>query len=209
MLPTVVGKGNRMLPFFRRKAEPNPGGDWWTDAFTQEERATIEGVFAPLGGGTAESLARSTNPNSLGTLAEYLKKEHLRHLGYKLLDRADTLVNENVPVLDLHFYFAVRGGFYYRWRDHDPFALDEAVKSFQRQIGLGANVARFFREDKNWGFIPAHAGYRQLRIIEEKRGNWTLARALCKQANTEGWADDWDHHIGRIDKNLAAMKTLG
>ena len=142
-------------------------------------------------------------------LAEYLKKEHLRHLGYKLLDRADTLVNENVPVLDLHFYFAVRGGFYYRWRDHDPFGLDEAVTSFQRQIGLGANVVRFFREDKNWGFIPAHAGYRQLRIIEEKRGNWTLARALCKQAKAEGWADDWDHHIGRIDKKLAAMKTQG
>ena len=138
MLPTVVGKGNRMLPFLRRKAEPKPSGDWWTDAFTQEERATIEGVFAPTGGGTAENLARSTNPNRLGTLAEYLKKEHLRHLGYKLLDRADRLVNENVPVLDLHFYFAVRGGFYYRWRDHDPFALDEAVKSFQRQIGFGA-----------------------------------------------------------------------
>ena len=120
MLPTVVGQGNRMLPFIRRKAEPKPSGDWWTGAFTQEERATIEGVFASLGGGTAESFARSTNPNSLGTLAEYLKKEHLRHLGYKLLDRADTLVNENVPVLDLHFYFAVRGGFYYRWRDHDP-----------------------------------------------------------------------------------------
>ena len=70
-----------------------------------------------------------------------------------------------------------------------------------------ANVARFFREDKNWGFIPAHAGYRQLRIIEEKLGNWALARALCKQAKAEGWADDWDHHIGRIDKKLAAMKT--
>lgn len=147
-----------MLPFFRRKAEPQPTGDWWTDTFTPEEHATIEGVFAPLGGGTAESLARSTNPNSLGTLAEYLKKEHLRHLGYKLLDRADTLVNENVPVLDLHFYFAGRGGFYYRWRDYDPFALDEAVKSFQRQIGLGANVARFFREDKNWASsLPTRA----------------------------------------------------
>ena len=36
-----------------------------------------------------------------------------------------------------------------------------------------------------------------------------LARALCKQAKTEGWADDWDHHIGRIDKKLAAMKTQG
>ena len=39
-----------MLPFFRRKTEPKPTGDWWTDTFTLEERATIEGVFAPIGG---------------------------------------------------------------------------------------------------------------------------------------------------------------
>lgn len=194
-----------MLSFFRRKTEPKPTGDWWADTFTPGERAAIKNVFKPMGMMSAESLARSTNPVNLGNLSDYLKKERVRHLGYKLLDRADSLVNANVPLIDLHFYFAVRGGFYYRWRDHDPFALDEAVESFQRQISLGASVAQFFREDKNWGFLPAHAGYRQLRIIEEKRGNWASARALCEQAKAEGWADDWDHHITRIDKKLAAI----
>jgi len=32
-----------------------------------------------------------------------------------------------------------------------------------------------------------------------------LARALCEQAKEEGWADDWDHQIARIDKKLAAI----
>jgi hypothetical protein len=28
--------------------------------------------------------------------------------------------------------------------------------------------------------VPAHADYLQLRIIDEKRGNWTLAQVLAK-----------------------------
>ena len=75
------------------------------------------------GKGESEKIAKNFGRHGFEALDlthDELAKEHLRHLGYKLLDRADTLVNENVPVLDLHFYFAVRGAFYYRWRDHDP-----------------------------------------------------------------------------------------
>ena len=196
-----------MLPFFRRKTEPKPTNDWWSEAFTSVEQAAIEQSFRPMGDIRAEILARSSDPGQLGILSSHLKKEHLRHFGYRLLDRADTLVNEHVDMVSLHHYFAARGAFHYRWRDHDSFALEEAVKSFQRQIGLGATLAKHFSEETNWGFMPAHAGYRQLRIIEEKRGNWTLARALCEQAKAEGWWDDWDHHIARIDKKLATITT--
>lgn len=194
-----------MLSFFRRKAQPTAGSDWWTSTFTMDERAAVEEAFKPLGGISADALARSTDPSSIGNLVGHLKKEHLRHIGYKMLARADTLVNEDLPIMSVHFYWAARGDFYYRWRDHDDFALDEAVQSFQRQIGLAANALKYFNEDTSWGFVPAHAGYRQLRIIEEKRGNLTLARALCEQAKAEGWADDWDHQIARIDKKLAKM----
>lgn len=194
-----------MLRFFRRKSEPEPIDDWWTNTFTPEDRASIEAAFLPLGGGTAESIVRTANPGSLGYLVGHLKKEHLRHLGYKLLERADALMSDQVPLLDRHFFYANRGEFFYRWRNHDPFALDQSVRSFQNQIALGSEVAQFFLEDKNWGFVPAHAGYRQMRIIEEKRGNLEVARALCEQAKQEGWADDWDHQIARIDKKLAAV----
>lgn len=196
-----------MLSFFRKKLEPKPIESWRTTAFTPGERAAIEGAFQPLGDITAETLTDSLSPNTLGNLVGHLKKEHLRHLGYRILERADSLVTELTPLIDRHFYSSARGDFYYRWRNHDPSALDEAVKSFQCQVALGAETAKLFLDDKNLGFVPAHAGYRQLRIIEEKRGNWASAKALCEQAKAEGWADDWDHHIARIDKKQAKGKA--
>ena len=192
-----------MLPLQNRKRVAAKSQSWWHSALTSEEQAIIESAFQPLGNLSAESLVASTNPGEIGTLVGHLKKGPIRHLGYKLLEYADTLVSENIPVLSLHFYWAARGEFYYRWRDHDNFALEEAVSSFQRQIGLAEYALRVFTEDKQWGFVPAHAGYRQLRIIEEKRGNLTLARALCEQAKSQGWADGWDKLIARIDKKLA------
>jgi hypothetical protein len=194
-----------MLPFLAGKDKLPAKGDWWAEAFTLDECAAIEDAFQPLGFGniSAESQGRSTNPNTIGILVGHLKKENVRHLGYKLLERADTLINANIPILDLHFYLSARGNFFYRWRELDPFAFQESIESFQRQIGMASNAVMVFRESPTWGFIPAHAGYRQLRIIEEKRGNLTLARALCEQAKSEGWADDWDHQIARIDKKLA------
>ncbi len=192
-----------MLRFFRSQIRPKELGDWWTEVFTLNERLTIEDAFQPLGNISAEALVGSDDPGAIGNLVGHLKKEHLRHLGYKLLERADSLVSENVPVLTLHFYFQARGEFFYRWRDVDAHALEEAIKSYQRQIGLASNALKKFQEDKNWGIVPAHAGYRQLRIIEEKRGNLTLARKLCEQAKAQGWSDDWDKHIARIDKKLA------
>lgn len=88
----------------------------------------------------------------------------------------------------------------------DPFALDEAITSYQRQIDMAVEALEVFHESEDWGFVPAHAGYRQLRIIEEKRGNLARARALCEQDKAEGWADNWDHHIARIDRKLAKQR---
>lgn len=194
--------GPSMHPFSPPMTEPKASNDWWLNAFTAEERAAIETAFQPLGSGKAEDLAGSLDPLSFGNLAGHLKKEHLRHLAYRLLEPGDALVSENTPILSLHFYWGARGMFFYRWRDVDNVALEEAVTSFQRQIGLASNAAEAFLEGK-MGFTPAHAGYRQLRIIEEKRGNLTLARALCEQAKSQGWADDWDKQIARLDKKIS------
>lgn len=182
--------------------------DWVSDTFTKQELASLERAFQPLGDMPVEGLLRSSDPFQVGSLAGYLKTENLRHLGYKVFQRADGLISEHAPVLSLHFYWQGRGEFFYRWRNHDEFALEEAVKSFQRQIGLAQNALEVFRSS-SWGFIPAHRGYSQLRIIEEKRGNFELARTLCERAKEEGWDDDWDKHITRIDKKLAKLTVQG
>lgn len=192
-----------MLPFPNRIAKPSAGPTWWQKNFGTDERAAIENAFRPLGSISAESLAVSDNPEHLGRLAGHLKIEPLRNLGYRLLERADKLVSDATPILSLHFYWQARGEFFYRWRELDDFALEEAIVSFERQIGMASNALAEFKHQDAWPTVPGHAGYRQLRIIEEKRGNLTLAKALCLQAQKEGWADNWSKHITRIDQKIA------
>lgn len=176
---------------------------WWEENLTPEEQALIEEAFQPLGSISARSMVEADDPGAIGNLVGHLKKEHLRHLGYRLLDRADALLHDEMPVLKRHFFLSAAGDFFYRWRDIDPPALERAVLCFERQIALGPQAAQAFLSDPDMAFIPAHAGYRQLRIIEEKRGNLARARALCLQAKAEGWADDWDKQIATIDKKIA------
>lgn len=180
-------------------AAPEEDG-WWERSLSWEERNLIEDAFKPMGNITARSMVESSSPQGIGNLIGHLKKEDIRHLGYLLIARGDELVHEQTPVMERHFFFAQAGGFYYRWRDHDSFALERAIDYFERQIAIAPEAAAKFLEPENLDFIPAHAGYRQLRIIFEKQGQFGKARDLCLKAKTQGWADDWDKHIARIDK---------
>ncbi len=182
---------------------------WWEKSLSWEERNVIEDAFKPLGNITARSLAESNSPQSIGNLVAHLKKKEIRHLGYVLIARGDELVQEETPVTAKHFFFAQAGDFYYRWRDHDSFALERAIDYFARQIVIAPEAAAKFLEPENLEFIPAHAGYRQLRIIFEKQGRFSEARKLCMKAKAQGWSDDWDKHIARIDKKAAKLRSSG
>lgn len=177
--------------------------DFWNQKLSKDEKLSIEAAFLPMGNISAEAMVKSGSVGSLGSLLGHLKKEAIRNLGYRLIYFTDTLISEDTRVLDLHFYWGSRGDFFYRWRNHDEFALEEAIKSYRNQIGLAPNALMAFKQDETLGFIPAHGGYRQLRIIEEKRANFTLAMALCEKAKEQGWRDNWDKHIARLGKKLA------
>jgi hypothetical protein len=198
--------GDTVLQFLNHWKSPLSKGDWWNEAFTSEERLLIEEAYKPLGQQTAETVVRSDCPFQMGYLFGHLKKEHTRKLGYKLIERADSLIIDDAPVLSLHFYWKHRGDFYYRWRNLDNFALDSAVESYKRQIQIASKaIEEFVKED--WGFLPKHGGYDQLRIIEEKRGNLSLALELCEKASSEGWAGNWENQVSRINKKLSKMVT--
>lgn len=175
--------------------------DWWLSDFTEDEREAIERAFRPLGNITASAMVAQSNPFANGSLAVHLKTEDLRHLGYRLWEQADRMISHDMRVLDQHFYWAGRGEFYYRFRDADGFALEEATRSFQNQINLGPKAAAAFLAS-DLGAVPAHAGYRQMRIILEKQGDIAAAIAICRKAMAEGWADDWSKHIARLSSKL-------
>lgn len=193
-----------MLGFLRKKSRQ---GDWWRNAFTQEERRQIEDTFQPIGGIPAETLARSEDPSDLANLAGYLKTEALRHLGYRVLDRAESLLTPSTRTLSRHFYLQERGDFYYRWRDVDEGAFEQSISAYERQVSMAGEALKAFKAGPDGGFIPAHAGYRQLRIVREKQGDYAAALQLCEQAKQEGWSDDWDKHIARIKKKCSKQKN--
>ncbi len=188
--------------------KPVSSDDWWHSEFTQTERDKIEEAFRPLGSITTEHLIVSDNVGNLGALVGHLKKEHLRHFGYRTLKRADEIVADEDQILTLHYYYMSRGDFYYRWRDHDSFALAEAVESYKSQIGLAPIASEEFLKDKALGGnLPSHRGFHQLRVIEEKRHNLTLARSLCMEAMRQGWAGNWENDIERLEKKIAKQTS--
>lgn len=184
---------------------PEQVAQWWHDDFSSDERALIEREFQPLVPINIASMF--LDAKKIATLATYLRKSDHRHLGYRLLDHAEAkLAAQPHDVSARHFYFAIRGRFFYRWRNSDEFALGAAIDAFLRQIEIASEARPYFASGRSHSIMPEHSGYKQMRIIEESRGNLAAARELCVRAKSEGWADDWDRHIVRLDKKLSQIK---
>ena len=96
---------------------------------------------------------------------------------------------------------------YYRERETTPDGLEKAIQACREQISLAPRAAKVFLKEYPHQDLPAHAGYRQLRIILEKQGKFDEAIALCEQAKAQGWADDWDKQIETLQKKKA-KKTV-
>jgi hypothetical protein len=80
--------------------------------------------------------------------------------------------------------------------------LKDGEHEIQRKVELIRNGEATTAADV-LGFLPSHHGYKQLAIMLEKRGDYQDARALCEQADAQGWKGDWDARIARLEKRLA------
>jgi hypothetical protein len=81
--------------------------------------------------------------------------------------------------------------------------MQKAIDACMQQINLAPHAAKAFRaEYPNDDCLPAHKGYEQLAIIFEKQMRLKEAIALCQEADSQGWAGDWDRRIDRYQKNL-------
>lgn len=55
--------------------------------------------------------------------------------------------------------------------------------------------------------LPLHAGFQQLAIILEKRGELEEAIKVAKQAQSQGWNGDWEKRIARCEAKLAKLNS--
>lgn len=218
-----------MFGWFRKKVEPksriepiasSSGGgdigyhnltDWWLHEFTPAERDLVRQTYNPMGNpafqidqGIVSQSTQSTADFASG-VAGWFKKEETRHIAYKFIRKADEFEQTDLSPMSVHFAMQGRCQVFYRWRDVDDFALEEAIKACERGISVSKEAAAAFK--KAWGKVDvSHYCFKQLAIIEEKRGNFDRAMALSKQAKDEGWMGDWDDRIARLKRKAAKAK---
>ena len=196
------------------KSQKNIGGEiayhklteWWLETFNKQEQDYIVKTFQPLGS-SGEALIKGEIQYSSGSavsllanLAGWFKNVKDRQIGYRLLDKAEKLIDDNTNILDIHFFYQNKLEFYYRFREEDQESLNTAIGACKKQIELSPNAILAFKKEYEHEKLPMHTGYEQLAIILEKQEKYDEVIDLCKQAKEQMWNGEWDKRIERCLK---------
>lgn len=192
--------------------------DWWLSEFTDEERKHIVSIYNPMGWDGEDALikanieyyydeeeGRDINGSVvkfLQILAGWFDNKNDRGLAIRILKKAEELISDEIPILDIHFLYYQLIKVHYSNRLIDPNSFDKSIKTCEHQIGIALQVARAFKKEYNDNSLPAHTGYGQLVIVKEKEQKYQEAIDLCTKALKEGWNGDWEHRIERCMKKL-------
>jgi hypothetical protein len=104
-------------------------------------------------------------------------------------------------ILDIHFELNHQISSYYKDREIED-NLEKAIDACKKQIELAEKAKQAFvilYDDEN---LPHHKGFSQLAIILEKQNKKEECIKICEIAKMQGWNDDWDNRINRLQKKL-------
>ena len=177
--------------------------DWWSDAFTEDERNTIRRIYQPMGGcdldSTQVDYSDFTPLSFLTGLAGWFAKDELRMIAYRILDQAERYVSSPKDPLDVHFFYQTQIEIFYRDRDTQD-GLNRAILACQNQIAYSPTAAKSFKKEYRREPLPCHTGYTQLAIILESQKEYLATIQLCSEAKKRGWCGEWDKRIERCTK---------
>ena len=179
---------------------------WWLDELDEQERQLICSKWTCIGlEGSGrywyEEAKISSWPESpvrvIGGIANMFQKDGERDIAYKALAKAETLIEDDTPILDVHFLYMSKIETTYRdVRGHE--GIEKCMEACYQQIALPQKAAEAFRADYR-GPLVEHTGYKRLAMIQEHQGNFLECARLCHQALSEGWAGDWAERAARCD----------
>jgi tetratricopeptide (TPR) repeat protein len=201
--------------FFKKESKQIKGSigylgltDWWLSAFSEPEREYIVKTFQPLGA-SEESLIKGdisytseTPIGLLSALAGWFNKKDDRTIAYRMIKKAEEMINDSTNILNIHFLYQNKLEIYYRNRDNDPDAIEKAIEACKQQIEISPKAKIAFKKAYKDSPLPSHKGFEQLAIIEEKQKNFEPAIKISREALKQGWAGDWKKRIERCQKNL-------
>lgn len=182
---------------------------WWQDEFSYAEREYIATRYQPLGLGDNALICGNIDYTSMNVvsllsgLASYFVKDEDRHLAYRILRKAESMIDENTPALDIHFFYQAKIQVCYRDREKCD-GLDETVRACKQQISVSSSAARAFKREFP-GALPTHKGFEQLSIILEKQNLFDDAIAVCMEAKKQKWSGEWSERIVRCEKKKSKL----
>ena len=181
-------------------------GDWWLSTFTQSERERMIAKFAPMGGSTC-SLAKGpiiwqsqTVVGFLGSLASWFSSSEDLPLAYRIIQKAESLVDVSNYPLDAHFLFGQKIKTY-QFRRVERGTEQIYRGACQSQIEIADQAAAAFRKEYP-GALPLHPGYEGLAVVFVREKNFQKAVELCRHASSQGWVGDWSRRIERCEDRL-------
>jgi hypothetical protein len=119
-----------------------------------------------------------------------------------MLTKAEEIALKSDNALNLHFIYHSMIKVYYRRREIDQTALNDAISACEKQIALSARAREAFKQHSPGRPLSRHLGYQQLAIIREKQQNYVEAIRLSRSAMSEGWSGDWENRITRCERKL-------
>ena len=177
--------------------------EWWLSEFSQSEREQIADTYRPMGTsgrplveGNATRQPELHPGPFLANLATWVAKPALGDLALRIAEKAASFDTLPSDLTQAHFMFANLCKVFYRFRDTQPGAIDKAVWACEQDIALSPKLNP---RSLGGGVVVAHYCFKQLSIIEEKRGNLDRAISLCREAIAQGWNGDWEKRITRIE----------
>jgi len=175
--------------------------EWWFSEFSNEERNHIVITYTPMGSGGNILLKDNIDWSSssvvhfLYNLAGWFNNKRDRYLAIKILEKAEKLISDDIPIVDIHFFYQQIIQIHYGNRLIDPNSLDKSIEACEQQIEIAPQVAKVFKEEFEDGFFPSHVGYTQLAIIKKKEKKYSEVIDICSKALFEGWRGDWKNRI--------------
>lgn len=180
--------------------------EWWLSTFSEQERDHIIKTFQPMGS-SGDSLIRGEIQYSsqsavglLSYLSVWFKKQEDRSIAFRIIEKAEELLNETVKIFDLHFLYQHKIQLYYKHRELESDALETAIAACKHQIAIAPEAKKAFLKEYKGSPLPAHIGFEQLSIIEEKRSNFEEAIKVSNEALQQGWSGSWEKRIERCTK---------
>lgn len=106
-------------------------------------------------------------------------------------------------MLDKHFFYLSGIKVHYPNSEKDSNALNLAIDYCKRQISISKEAKNEFLKQYPYSPLPSHTGFKQLAIIYDKQKKYSEALTLTKQSLLEGWNDECQKRINRLEKEIS------